>query len=98
MKINGPADTPRLERTSSGKPEAARPDGTVKADGWSVKISDLASRLQSLESELAAGQPFDAARVEEIKQAIRDGRFKVNAEVVAERLIESMKELLARKP
>jgi negative regulator of flagellin synthesis FlgM len=98
MKINGPADAPRLERTNSGKPEAARPGGTANADGETVTLSDLASRLQSLESEMAAGQPFDAARVEEIKQAIRDGRFKVNAEVVADRLIESMKELLARKP
>lgn len=97
MKINGPADAPRLERTNSAKPEAARPGGTAKAGGETVTLSELASRLQSLESEMAAGQPFDAARVEEIKQAIRDGRFKVNAEVVADRLIESMKELLARK-
>ena len=98
MKINGPTDTPRVERTGSGKAEAARAPGASKAETDSVSLSDLASRLQSLESEMAAGQPFDAGRVEEIKQAIRDGRFKVNAEVVADRLIESMKELLARKP
>jgi negative regulator of flagellin synthesis FlgM len=97
MKINGPSDAPRLERATSGKPDAGRAPGASGADPEKVSLSDLAGRLQSLESEMAAGQPFDAARVEEIKQAIRDGRFKVNAEVVADRLIESVRELLARK-
>jgi negative regulator of flagellin synthesis FlgM len=97
MKINGSTEIPRLERAGSGKAEAAHPPGAPRTGADSVSLSDLASRLQSLESEMTAGEPFDAARVEEIKQAIREGRFKVNAEVVADRLIESMKELLARK-
>jgi negative regulator of flagellin synthesis FlgM len=97
MKINGPIDAPRLERAGNGKSDAPRASGAAKAGAETVSLSELANRLQALESEVAAGQPFDAARVEEIKQAIREGRFKVNAEVVADRLIESMKELLARK-
>lgn len=98
MKIHGSTDPHRPERAGGGKTDAARPAaGTPNAASASVSLSDLASRLQSLESELAAGAPFDAARVDEIKQAIRDGQFKVNAEVVADRLIESLKELLAKK-
>ena len=61
-----------------------------------MSISDLASQLHSIEAELSTGEPFDAGKVEQIKQAMRDGQFKVNAGVVADRLIESMKELLAR--
>lgn len=98
MKIHGSTDALRPERTGSGKTDAARPaTGKPNAESASVSLSDLASRLQSLESEMAAGAPFDAARVDEIKQAIRDGQFTVNAEVVADRIIESMKELLAKK-
>lgn len=98
MKIHGSTDPLRPERSGGGKTDAARPAaGTPSAESASVSLSDLASRLQSLESEMAAGAPFDAVRVDEIKQAIRDGQFKVNAEVVADRLIESMKELLAKK-
>jgi negative regulator of flagellin synthesis FlgM len=95
MKINGPTDSPRPAAGGADKPRESRP-AKAAGESASVSLSDLASRLQSLESDLA-GQPFDAARVEELKQAIRDGRFKVNAEVVADRLIESMKELLAKK-
>jgi negative regulator of flagellin synthesis FlgM len=95
MKINGPTDSPRPAASGAEKPRESRP-AKAAGEGASVSLSDLASRLHSLESDLA-NQPFDAARVEELKQAIRDGRFKVNAEVVADRLIESMKELLAKK-
>ncbi len=97
MKVNGFTDLPRLERSGPGKSEPARPQGAARGGSDSVSLSDLAGRLQSLEAEMAAGAPMDAGKVEEIKQAIREGRFKVNPEVVAERLIQSMKELLAGK-
>jgi negative regulator of flagellin synthesis FlgM len=97
MKINGSTDLPRLERAGSGKADSVRPQGAAKAGADSVSLSDLAGRLQSLEAEMASGAPLDAGKVEEIKQAIREGRFKVNPEVVADRLIQSMKELLAKK-
>jgi negative regulator of flagellin synthesis FlgM len=98
MKINGLGDPGRVERPGSGKTEHARAPAGAKAQAEPVSLSELARHLQSLESELATTAPLDAAKVEEVKQAIREGRFRVNAEVVADRLIESMKELLARKP
>jgi len=36
----------------------------------------------------------DSARVDAIKQAISEGRFNVNSEVVADRLVASVKEYL----
>ncbi|SDI17392.1 flagellar biosynthesis anti-sigma factor FlgM [Nitrosomonas sp. Nm132] len=36
----------------------------------------------------------DIIKVEEIKQAIIEGRFKVNSDVVADRLLEVVKELI----
>lgn len=40
----------------------------------------------------------DSARVDEIKQAIADGRFKVNADRVADSLIESVRQMLNTRP
>lgn len=48
-------------------------------------------------SETAADPTFDAAKVERIAQAIRDGQFKINAEAIADKLIINAEELLGRK-
>jgi negative regulator of flagellin synthesis FlgM len=55
-----------------------------------VQLSSLASQL--LASESAA--PFDTGRVTEIKQAISEGKFSINAGAIADRLITSARELL----
>lgn len=39
----------------------------------------------------------DAAKIAEIKQAISEGHFKVNSDVVADRLLETVKELIQSK-
>jgi len=40
------------------------------------------------------GQSYDAGRVSEIKQAISEGRFTINAGAIADRLIASARELV----
>lgn len=95
MKINGLGDGPKFERSLVSGSGALRPQQGPQAR---VTLSDLAGRLQQIEAEMGGAAPFDAARVEQITAAIREGRFKVNAGVVADRLIESMKELLASRP
>lgn len=55
-----------------------------------VQLSSLASQLLATENEPA----FDAGRVEEIKQAIAEGRFSINAGAIADRLIASARELV----
>lgn len=54
-------------------------------------------QLSVLSAKLATGDDapvFDSGRVSEIKQAIADGRFTINAGAIADRLIASAKELL----
>jgi negative regulator of flagellin synthesis FlgM len=41
---------------------------------------------------------FNAAKVERIAQAIRDGSFSVNAGAIADQLIANAQELLDRTP
>lgn len=55
-----------------------------------VQLSALSAQLSTLGDD----QSFDAARVSEIKQAIAEGRFTINAGAIADSLINSAKELV----
>lgn len=72
-------------RASSAKKAAATSD--------EVQLSSVASQLLASESDSV----FDAGRVEEIKQAIAEGRFSINADAIADRLIASAKELIGSR-
>lgn len=78
----------------SDRAEEARSQPAPAAAGESVQLSPLSVQLQAAESAMANTPVVDVARVEEIKQAISEGRFKVNSEVVADRLLETAKDLI----
>lgn len=59
-----------------------------------VHISSLSTNTQASSENR---EVLDVAKVAEIKQAISEGRFKVNSEVVADRLLETVKELIQNK-
>jgi negative regulator of flagellin synthesis FlgM len=85
----------------TGKSTTASPSKTVEPQsansGTSATLSSLGGTLATLQTELA--QPtFDESKVDEIKQAIRDGKFQVNADAVADKLIASAQDVLARRP
>lgn len=97
MKINqvtsGRADimTGGVQKKVGGIQEA-RP-GTI-GEGGNVYISSLSVSMQS---PGVSGETINAVKVAEIKQAISEGRFKVNSEAVADRLLETVKELIQNK-
>jgi flagellar biosynthesis anti-sigma factor FlgM len=63
-----------------------------------VQISSLSAQLKEIETQLETTQAVDTARVAEVKLSIAEGRFEVNAEKVADRLIDATREfLLAHK-
>jgi negative regulator of flagellin synthesis FlgM len=70
--------------------------GPAPVAGPSVQLSGLAGRLATLQTELSATPEFDSARVEAVKQAIRDGQLRVNPEAIADKLLASVGELLRR--
>ncbi|WP_374341513.1 flagellar biosynthesis anti-sigma factor FlgM [Methyloversatilis sp.] len=84
-------------RTSSGNGSTSS-TSSATAPGAQVDISGMSSRLRELESTIANVPVVDSARVDEIKQAIADGRFKVNADRVADSLIESVRQMLNTRP
>ena len=78
----------------TGKGVASPPSaGTGSASGAKVQLSALSSQLQTIESHMADMPVVDAARVSEIRQAIAEGRFKVNPNVVADHLLQTAREL-----
>lgn len=76
--------------TAAVPPRTAAPATTTAGSPQeAVSLSHLAGTLQSGEK-----QPINSARIQEIKQAISEGRFKVNPEAIADRLIETARDLL----
>jgi len=78
------------QRTRTQKPSAEIAD-EPRGD---VQLSSLSSRLRDIEANLEAEKSVDSKRVSEIKQAIAEKRFEVNASVVADKLIEGTREFL----
>jgi negative regulator of flagellin synthesis FlgM len=59
-----------------------------------VELSALSTQLHEIEAQLEAGQPFNSTRVAEVKRAIAEGRFDMDSEVIADRLIKATREFL----
>ena len=60
-------------------------------------LAVLPSAKSPTVSQLAAGSTegvFDAEKVQRISEAIRDGKFTVNADAIADKLIANAQELL----
>jgi negative regulator of flagellin synthesis FlgM len=65
--------------------------------GERVQLSPLSAQLQAIESSMANTPVVDSARVAEIRQAIAEGRFKVNPDAVADHLLQTARELLGSR-
>lgn len=91
MKINGNLDSGALDKlTKPGKGNAS--PGVTSAEGKTQESAVAA--LSGKYSDVKAGEaPLNAKKVEEIRQAILDGRFEVNPEAIADSIIRSAKEL-----
>lgn len=75
-------------RSTNAKPG----NGTAST---SVQLGTASAQLRSLEHSMANSPVVDAEKVKAIKQAISEGRFQVNSGVVADRLIDSVKEMIS---
>ena len=99
MKIDKPGNTVPTASIAEGKPRAASkgksgsPPAAQQSDSVNVSLGSTSTQLHAM-----ANTPvIDAGKVAEIKQAISDGRFKVNTEIVADRLIETVRELIGKR-
>ena len=81
-----------VERKGAAAPAAGAAGKAVEASAQ-VALSPAASML----AKLAEDPSFDAAKVDRIAAAIRDGTYRIDAEAIADKLIVNAEELLGRK-
>lgn len=86
MKIDNNFKPTATSVASKSAPAQTAPTGMAQE---AVSLSQIAGSLQASEKP-----PVNTARIQEIKAAISEGRFKINPEAIADRLIESARDLL----
>jgi len=103
MKIGnspeGSVSPPKAERPAARKTETASTTDIVRqtaqaatsAPSAQVAISDAAKVAASGGADDGS---FDAAKVARISQAISEGKFTVNADAIADKLVSNAQELL----
>lgn len=77
---------------AAAAPAQAHPATAAHEPSAQVALSPAASSLLVHDGNAE----FDAEKVQRIAQAIRDGRYEVNAEAIADKLIANACELLDR--
>lgn len=79
------ADEPRAETPARPK------DGDAPAD--QVTLTPTARRLMDASQNASSAPPVDRARVDAIRSAIADGSYDVDAKAVAEKLLQTERNL-----
>lgn len=99
MKIghldNQPAVTPVTTERKPGTGEAASTQKTGSGSNTTEASAQVALSSSALGVDDASAE-FDSDKVNRIAQAIRDGKFQVNPEAIADKLIANAQELLSR--
>ncbi len=99
MKINDSKKSPSLPlgqtQANTGK-KVDKAEAAPTSAAGTIKSSPMSAQLQALQGSMAAGEVFDAGKVDAIKTAIAEGKFKVDAEKVADGLLAAVKNLLQR--
>ncbi len=83
------ASDPALRPASQGAAAGVAPTARTRATDQ-VDLSAAGAQIGTLDG----ASDFDSAKVDAIRQAIRDGRFSVNAGAIADRLIADATSLL----
>lgn len=86
MKIDNAYKPTLAPVTNRAQPQSASAE---QPSTEAVVLSSVSSALQGGDKP-----PVNAARIQEIKEAISQGRFKINPEAIADGLIESARDLI----
>ncbi|QXH34444.1 flagellar biosynthesis anti-sigma factor FlgM [Pseudomonas muyukensis] len=82
--VRGNAAPGTAEKTG----EASEAPKRASASGEAVHLSPEAQQLQKISDKLRDQPTVNSARVAELKQAIADGSYKVDADRVASKLLD----------
>jgi len=85
-KVHAPPDDGNVKQQS--EQTQAKTETGVPSTADTVSISDNAAQLGKIGNSIDASPVVDAKRVEQVKQAISDGSYKVDAAKVADKLMQ----------
>jgi len=98
---DGTASTAKAEQRPAARKadatattETARPTASAPAASAQVAISNAAQIAASAGSDDGS---FDAAKVDRISKAISEGKFTINANAIADKLVSNAQELLSAR-
>ncbi|MDH4062585.1 MAG: flagellar biosynthesis anti-sigma factor FlgM [Aquincola sp.] len=97
MKIGQVDNAKPIAPTTDARQGAAKAGDKGGTPGIPAEAStkvELSSAATALAAAAGDNGDFDAAKVERIAQAIRDGKFEVNAEAIADKLLAHTRDLL----
>jgi negative regulator of flagellin synthesis FlgM len=98
VKIDKRVTPTTASKVSAAKGKAKEVASPPQGGSDSLTLTASSTRLRALESQLASVDIADAGKVETVKAALANGSFAVDAEVVADRLIDQTKETLRKRP
>lgn len=70
-------------------------DGQATPSRDPVQLSTLSAQLLSIQRGIDDTPVIDTARIAELKEAISSGHFRVDADKVADRLLQTVQDLIA---
>lgn len=98
MKIDKRITPTAAAKASAVKGKGGKSSAPTAGGGDSLTLTESSTHIRALETQLASVDVTDVGKVESVKAAIADGSFTVDAEVVADRLIDHTKEALRKRP
>lgn len=76
-------NTSNQTKTQETQGGAVREQQGVKSQDDAVSLSQQSQKIDKMNQEMAAESHFDSAKVEQIKQAIANGSYRVDADKLA---------------
>lgn len=87
INTGGPRGRGNVASTAGDKAPVAKNSEKPASGKENVVLSPEAQNLNRLQAKISNMPDVDLARVAAIKQAIADGRFEINAERIAENML-----------
>jgi len=84
-----------VQRQQTAVQQNATNQAAQKQD--SVSITPQAQQFSKLQEKAANSSGIDQEKVDKIKQAIADGKYKINVELLAKRIMQFEGDLFERK-
>lgn len=85
-KMPAPTDDSKLKQNV--EPQTSNTESGKSSTADTVSLSENAVQLGKIDNSVINAPVVDTQRVEQVKQAISDGTYKVDAEKVADKLMQ----------